>query len=251
MAESIPRLHQRYTLQTKWTRELRTYVLGQLDLKPTDRVLEIGSGTGAVLADWPAQIPRVTPPLFGIDIDLTALRAARANLPAIFFMAGTARKLPFPAGTFRICYCHYALLWIQQPAQALQEMRRVTRKGGSVIAFAEPDYSARTDAPAEFMAAGVLQSQALRIRGANTAIGSQLVELFNRCGLHVREAGLLQNTTAIDRETSESEWHTMEQDIRPMMPTAELESLRQLDKEARLSNTRHTLVPTHYVWAQV
>jgi len=53
---------------------------------------------------------------------------------------GDASRLPFADGFFDLTYCHYLFLWLKHPLQALQEMKRVTRPGGWVATFAEPDY---------------------------------------------------------------------------------------------------------------
>jgi ubiquinone/menaquinone biosynthesis C-methylase UbiE len=42
--------HNRFLQQAGWTRDLRTYLFAQAGIERARRVLEVGCGTGAVLA---------------------------------------------------------------------------------------------------------------------------------------------------------------------------------------------------------
>jgi len=79
----------------------------------------------------------------GIDksadfIEDAKARAAEAKLQ-IDFQAGDAEALPFPAASFDVARAERVLVYLPDPKQALQEMRRVTRPGGTVTVI-EPDF---------------------------------------------------------------------------------------------------------------
>lgn len=72
--------------------------------QPTDRVLNIGCGSGSLLAEWAAVGPAAV--LAGCDINPDALTAARANTRgAAHLLAAAAEHLPHPAHSFDVFLC--------------------------------------------------------------------------------------------------------------------------------------------------
>jgi len=65
----------------------------------------------------------------------------------------------------------------------LKEMKRVTKPGKYVIAFAEPDYLARIDYPEVFQKIGEVQNRSLAFQGADLSLGRRIKELFLEAGL--------------------------------------------------------------------
>ena len=112
--------HTRYTQQATWTRELRNYLFQQTGLKTAGRVLEVGCGTGAILNEVQ------TKSLHGLDIQSASLMEARVNIPSASLTCSNALFLPYPNDVFDIAICHYLLLWVSDPQQALYEMKRDT-----------------------------------------------------------------------------------------------------------------------------
>ena len=80
----------------------------------------------------------------GIDQSMKLLQEARlgSNLWAeggeADFIRGDAYKLPLADNSVDLIVCQTLLMHLQDPSQALQEMTRVTRPGGTVLCF-EPD----------------------------------------------------------------------------------------------------------------
>src|SRR3990172_4682062 len=161
---AIMNWHARYTQQANWTRELHEYLFQRTGIEEANGVLEVGCGTGAVLSGIQ------THALHGLDVRPASLMEARVHAPAASLTCGDALSLPYPDETFDITFCHFLLLWVREPRRALLEMRRVTRPGGSVLALAEPDYSARVDEPAELAVLGRWQAESLRGQGADPAL---------------------------------------------------------------------------------
>ena len=252
--------HRRYLQQAAWTRGLREYLFARAGLPEARRVLEVGSGTGAVLAD--VTVPRVglppdrvvrQPVFFGLDIDRASLSQCQSNAPTARLIQANALTLPFPARTFDIVFCHFFLLWVGDPLSALRELRRTAISGGHILALAEPDFTQRVDAPEDLAEAGSLQTESLRRQGADVAMGSRMAQLFEQAGLRLIEAGLIQPTLQVrsDRAEGEMEWHVLEADLGAVASTALIDRFRQLDSVARRSGLRRTYVPTFFAWGQV
>jgi SAM-dependent methyltransferase len=246
-------LHDRYLQQAAWTRDLRQYLFERLDWRSTHRLLEVGCGTGAIFGDLeaPAGLSPNSPALFGVDLSWEALRECRLHSRHAQLIQADALALPFPDQTFDLTYCHFLLLWVDDPLAALREMRRVT--SGHVLALAEPDYSNRVDAPSQLIELGRLQTEALRQQGAEVSIGSRLAGLFEHAGLQVRETGIIEswNDQHLSPSDMQAEWDLLATDVAHILSPEELERFRQLDADARSRHVRRLYVPTHFAWGQV
>src|SRR5690349_21990098 len=172
--------HRRYLQQAQWTRDLRAYLFEQVGLNETSRALEVGCGTGAILSEVPDH-----PSLYGLDIAADALVQCRVHLPSAILAQGNAIRLPYRNESFDVVYCHFLLLWVKDPLQALLEMKRVAKAGAHIIAFAEPDYTRRIDRPRELVSLGEWQTAALRRQGADPGLGARLADLFFRAGIKI------------------------------------------------------------------
>ena len=114
------------------TRRARMQILRHLPDygRPSLRVLEIGIGDGANLrflpADWEP---------FGVDISTVQLRSALDKRPGLAgrLALAEAEALPFRDGAFDACYTVGGFTYFNDHEAALGEMRRVTRRGGSVV----------------------------------------------------------------------------------------------------------------------
>ena len=116
-------------------RRLQERLIDQARLLPTDRVLDIGCGTGNLTLLAAKRYPAAT--VVGLDPDPAALdrarrKALRRNLTTTFDR-GFAEQLPYPDGSFDVVLCSLALhhMSVEQRVQALREVARVLRPGGS------------------------------------------------------------------------------------------------------------------------
>jgi ubiquinone/menaquinone biosynthesis C-methylase UbiE len=240
--------HARFQQQAAWTRDLRAYIFEKAGLSSARRVLEVGCGTGAILMDLSTEAA-----VHGLDINRSRLEAAGLHDPQAELVCGNALALPYASGSFDLTFCHYLLLWVSQPLQALREMRRLTAPGGYVIAFAEPDYTARLDRPAELAPLGRWQAESLRRQGADPALGSKLADLFRQAGISPVESGRIQENRKKTLSPAEwqQEWVVMEADLKSFVPASELARLKRLDEASWQSGTRVLSVPTYFAWGQV
>ena len=238
--------HARYLQQAKWTRDLRIYLFEKAGLDDASRVLEVGCGTGVVLSELPVHVS-----LHGLDIDPAALAQCRIHAPAASLIWGNALQLPYSNETFDIVYCHFLLLWVDSPLETLVEMKRVTKPGGHIIAFAEPDYTARVDRPPELVQLGQWQSEALKRQGADPGFGARLAETFFQAGIDILETGTIQHA---DYDPSsddwEMEWAVIESDLAGWVSSDDLHQMRVLDQQARALRERIMHVPTYFAWGR-
>ena len=182
MTLSPAQWHARYTRQAGWTASLRSYLFERHGIAAARRVLDCGSGTGALEAGGGLGVG-FQGWLVGLDIDSANLAYAKSLAPDAAWVQGDGLRLPFAAQSYDLVFCHFYLLWVADPLQALRELRRVTRPGGSVIALAEPDYGGRIDFPPELETLARWQQASLRRQGANPLLGRRLAWLFHQAGL--------------------------------------------------------------------
>ena len=241
--------HDRYSQQAQWTGELRSYLLARSKFPDAHRVLELGCGTGAVLG----ALPQTDAIIHGLDMNRAALGECRQHAPRSRLTCGDVLALPYPRGCFDITFCHYLLLWINDPLRALSEMKRVTAASGYVIAFAEPDYGARVDHPAELAQLGAQQNRALQRQGAALRRGAELAALFREAGIRILETGTIEpfDSHSLTAADWESEWRVLEADLATDIPVKDLERLRELDGKAMQLGQHMLSVPTYFAWGQV
>ena len=239
--------HARYLQQAAWTRDLRAYLFKKAGLDSARRVLEVGCGTGAILRDL------TTPaPLHGLDLNPSALTQALVSAPAALLTCGNGLDLPYPSHSFDIVYCHYYLLWVSDPLQAVFEMKRVTKPGGHILALAEPDYFARVDKPAALRPLGEWQRDALQRQGADPGFGARLAETFFSAGIQLRETGTIQGGVEEPSvREREMEWAVIQADLGESVSREEIQKIKLLDDEAWSKGERVLYVPTYFAWGVV
>ncbi len=132
--------------------EIASRSLAGLDLKPNQRVLEVGCGTGVFL---PLLARAVGPGghVVGIDhapdfVDQARQRVVNLGLADVVAVEqADIYRLPFPDASFDAAHCERVLMHLDDPTAALREMRRVVVPGGRIVA-AETDWrGARLDHP--------------------------------------------------------------------------------------------------------
>jgi SAM-dependent methyltransferase len=119
----------------RWSRRLAPLFVTFAGVSGGDRVLDVGSGTGALSAAAAAiESVQVT----GIEPAAAYVRYAQQRLDC-HFEVGDAMALPFADDSFDTTLAMLVLNFVPDPAAALQQMIRVTRPGG-VVAAAVWDY---------------------------------------------------------------------------------------------------------------
>lgn len=93
------------------------------------RILDVGTGTGALLEELYARYPSAR--LTGVDIALNmCLKSVQKTGHVCSVVNGTAEALPFKSGMFDLVVSASVLQWVSDLSAALREMCRVVRPGG-------------------------------------------------------------------------------------------------------------------------
>jgi ubiquinone/menaquinone biosynthesis C-methylase UbiE len=106
-------------------------ILNFLRPGPGDFILDSGCGTGIFTLDMLSCGARVA----GLDLSLSMIRRARqkARNLRLRLLAANLLDLPFPENTFDKTVSITALEFIADGRKAVQELFRVTRRGGTVV----------------------------------------------------------------------------------------------------------------------
>lgn len=133
VAREYARLASSY--DTRWASYLEATIaltLHHLPEQPPERVLDVGCGTGALLAPLAERYPAAR--LVGVDPSREMLEIARGRLPAaVALVAGRAEALPVGDARFDLLASTSALHYFGDFDAAAHEMHRVLRPGGSLI----------------------------------------------------------------------------------------------------------------------
>lgn len=111
-------------------------------LRADAELLDIGAGPGSITIDFASRVARVTATEIGEkELDLSRALAAERGIANVSFSVEDVHALTFPDDSFDIVHAHQVLQHVADPVQALREMARVTRPGGTV-AVRDADYAA-------------------------------------------------------------------------------------------------------------
>jgi demethylmenaquinone methyltransferase/2-methoxy-6-polyprenyl-1,4-benzoquinol methylase len=122
----------------------RRAVVATIGASPTDRVLDVATGTGLVAAEL---VRRYRCSVVGLDQSEQMLTRARQRLAEqpelrerIELVRGEAEQLPFGDGEFDSLTFTYLLRYVDDPAGTMRELARVVKPGGRIssLEFAVP-----------------------------------------------------------------------------------------------------------------
>ena len=246
---SISFWHKRFTQQAGWTESARTFIFQNINQCPGLSVLEIGSGTGAVLNQFANDN---NPVKYGIDLNRDYLKFNAGITKNNRLIQADGLDLPFNNNSFDITYCHYLLLWIENPLLILDEMKRTTKSGGWICLFAEPDYLARIDNPQALRKIGEYQNKSLQLQGVRLDTGRNIKNWLIDLELKNIHWGVLGAHEPVKNhnDTEDKEWMTLESDLKLQFEPAEVNRLKGEYLEANEKNRGLIFVPTFYAYGQ-
>jgi phosphatidylethanolamine/phosphatidyl-N-methylethanolamine N-methyltransferase len=111
----------------------RLQAIQRMGIASTDRILEVGVGTGINLALYPRECA-----VTGVDLSPSMLakaeeRVAKKGMRNVRLFEMDAADLKFADDSFDIVYAPYLMSVVPDPITVAAEMRRVCRPGGRII----------------------------------------------------------------------------------------------------------------------
>ena len=120
-------------------RRWRRAMVAAIEAGPTDRILDVATGTGLVAAEL---VRRYGCSVIGIDQSEAMLARARERVSSeplladrVQLMLGEAEQLPFEDGAFDGLTFGYLLRYVEDPAATIRELARVVKPGGRIASY--------------------------------------------------------------------------------------------------------------------
>jgi trans-aconitate methyltransferase len=150
------------------------------------RVLEVGCGIGAQTATLARNSPDAA--ITSMDISKPSIQKARARIAGegltnVEFMVADIFDLPFDEGSFDHVFMCFVLEHLSDPVHALERLRRVLRRGGTLTVI-EGDHGSAYFHPESAEASKAIDClvSLQAMSGGNAKIGRQLFPLLTQAG---------------------------------------------------------------------
>jgi len=182
-------------------KEARVNLLKDLQLPKNGKLLEVGCGTGVSLNDISSIYGQ--PAVTGIDFTARFLehakeRARKLGYTNVVYIQGDARDTKLKDNEFDSAFCDKLLLHIGPCEAVLEEMVRVTRRGGTVGAIEwYPHFLLSTSSSDSFRKFNEIFAKAVY----NYNVSSNLERYFHSVGLtDLKSRTYLATTNSLDSE---------------------------------------------------
>jgi SAM-dependent methyltransferase len=170
-------------LQALETAEERLPLYLNVGLKDAHFILDVGCGSGFVTRDIARLTKGLVVAIEGSEhLILVAKKILKENLNSSLCQ-GDAQQLPFPSNTFDLVTCNLMLMWADDPQAVVNEMARVVKPQGKILASLEPDYGGKIHWPENTKVDPLFAGEAIRIKGGDPHIGRKLRMFFVKAGL--------------------------------------------------------------------
>lgn len=136
--ESIKKIYSNYSnvydiLFKKFFYPRQKHVINSMNIKPNERVLDVGVGTGLALSVYPEHCD-----VTGIDLSSAMLRKAykkieKYNLSNVSLHEMDASNLEFDDDYFDHVIATFVISVVPDPVKVISEMKRVVKRNGKII----------------------------------------------------------------------------------------------------------------------
>jgi ubiquinone/menaquinone biosynthesis C-methylase UbiE len=221
----------------RWSRLTGQLFVDWLQIQPHAKWLDVGCGTGAfsdviLSACTPSTILAFDPSRRHIDF-----ARSRINDDRVQFKVGDATAIDARDGEFDVAAAALVLNFMSAPGQAVKEMRRVVRRGGTVAAYVW-DFAGRRNISQHLMnAVSAIAPDAMSpaLKPGSTS-RKALAELFGSAGLEQIETTNLDIAATLtdfeDYWTSNTDFRSPTANVCRSLPPSQLQAVQQ-----RLRNT--------------
>ncbi|WP_437608397.1 malonyl-ACP O-methyltransferase BioC [Erwinia sp. V71] len=129
VANAFGRAAQSYQQHAELQRRCGEQLMTLADVTRYRSVLDAGCGTGWFSQRWQQQGLQVT----ALDLSAAMLAEAESRHSADRYLQGDIDALPLPDGAVDLCWSNLAVHWCDDLSHALNQLCRVTRRGGTVL----------------------------------------------------------------------------------------------------------------------
>jgi SAM-dependent methyltransferase len=198
----------------RYSAELGRALIAAAGVRPGERALDVGCGPGALTTELVAVLGagRVA----AVDPSESFAAACRQRLPGARVEIGSAEALPFADGEFDRALAQLVVNFMADPPAGVAEMRRVTRRGGTVAA-AVWDYAGEMTLLRTFWDAAIAVDPGAadrdEARSMRFATPEELGELWSSAGL--AEVTVGPAVVGAAYESLDDLWEPLESGIGP------------------------------------
>jgi ubiquinone/menaquinone biosynthesis C-methylase UbiE len=165
-------------------------------VKPTMKILEVGCGTGSAVYDLAKLVPEGC--VIGLDRSEDSITKARERLVSpgtalnVSFVVGDVLSLQYPDDEFDIVHSHQLFHHVDATV-ALQEMRRVTKRGG-IIACRDGSHILRWPIIEELEEFTKMSERMAKGLGGNTNTGAKYRRFSRAAGFKEEDIQITATT---------------------------------------------------------
>ncbi len=134
----IKKIYSRYShiydhIFKRWFYPRQRHVIQNLDLRPGQRILDVGVGTGFSLPLYPAHVQVVGVDLSGQMLREAQKRVRKERLSHVTLMEMDACRLAFPDDAFNVVIAAFVISVVPDPIRMMAEVKRVSKPDGQIV----------------------------------------------------------------------------------------------------------------------